>query len=115
IWPAQGAGDDRMLAELRSRDVRWALLEDWSVDSRPELRFAVSHPKVAAYLAGSFEDVTPPRLAQLWHTALLRRRVVGPFASIVAGGWRGGEGSRGKRAAGATAGCPLMRTGCSIR
>jgi len=73
IWPSRGAGDARMLAEMKARNVRWVLFRDFSVDERPELRFPETHPEVWRYLTESFRPVEPARLAP-WRTVLLERR-----------------------------------------
>jgi hypothetical protein len=62
IWPAEGAGDERMLSELIGHDVRWALVDDYVLDGRAELGFEFTHPKSAAYLASAFERIPTPAL-----------------------------------------------------
>ncbi|HEY0780823.1 MAG TPA: hypothetical protein VGE98_00095 [Thermoanaerobaculia bacterium] len=56
IW--SGPSDDRMLRELRQRDVRWALVQDYPMDGRDELRFSRTHPHTWAYLTSEFDRVS---------------------------------------------------------
>jgi len=73
IWPAQGRGDERMLAELKAKHVRWALLTDYRVDGREDLRFSATHPQVWRYLSESFE-IRRRKLQKLWGLTLLEHR-----------------------------------------
>ncbi|HVT59457.1 MAG TPA: hypothetical protein VHR45_13780 [Thermoanaerobaculia bacterium] len=73
IWPAPPSRDDRMVAELERHRVPWALIHaDYRLDGRPELGFAATHPRVAAFLAARFDRLPAPRLPAGWW--LLHRR-----------------------------------------
>ncbi|MDP9122078.1 MAG: hypothetical protein M3O15_12060, partial [Acidobacteriota bacterium] len=74
IWPAAGKLDARMLAELERGDVRWALVQNASVDGRDEFRFRNTHPLVWDYLMEHFEmtDAWKPR--HPFRCMLLHRR-----------------------------------------
>jgi len=71
IWPALPRLDQRMLDELKKRDVRWVILDDYAVDDRPELRFVRTHPRVGDYLEREFAP------AEKW------RRRLGPWGALL--------------------------------
>jgi hypothetical protein len=71
IWPAPPRLDQRMLDEMRARDVRWVILEDYAVDGRDELRFERTHPRVGSYIAAEFER------AEKW------RKKPGPWGCVL--------------------------------
>ncbi len=72
IWPSAGERDERMLRELRQNDVRWALVDTYEMDGRPELRFDLTHPKTAAYLRAEFVPVQGTALSK--KLSLLHRK-----------------------------------------
>jgi hypothetical protein len=57
IWPSEGRLDRRMLGELKARGVKWALLQNASVDGQSEFRFRNTHPEVWGWLMTEFETV----------------------------------------------------------
>src|SRR5882724_7999276 len=70
MWPGIGGLDERMLGELKARDVRWALIATYPMPGSDELRFFNAYPQVWKYLEASFERVkTPdmPRRLRLYH------------------------------------------------
>jgi hypothetical protein len=67
IWPSEGRLDQRMLGELKSKDVQWALLQNASVDGEFDLRFRNTHPEVWDYLMTEFET------AEVWKPGHPRR------------------------------------------
>ncbi|MEA2693676.1 MAG: hypothetical protein QOJ16_3063 [Acidobacteriota bacterium] len=67
IWPSEGRLDQRMLGELKRRDVKWALLQNASVDGYEEFRFRNTHPEVWDYLMTEFET------AEVWKSGHPRR------------------------------------------
>jgi hypothetical protein len=71
IWPASPRLDRRMLDEIRAKDVRWVILDDYAVDGRDELRFEHTHPQVASYIEAEFER------AEKW------RRKPGPWGAVL--------------------------------
>jgi hypothetical protein len=75
IWPASPRLDQRMLDEMKARKVRWAIVTDYAVDGREELRFARTHPRVWSYLEEEFER--PERWRHRpgpWGAVLLEKR-----------------------------------------
>jgi len=71
IWPASPRLDQRMLDEMRARDVRWVIVTDYVVDGREDLRFDRTHPRVGRYLDEEFER------AEKW------RHKPGPWGSVL--------------------------------
>jgi hypothetical protein len=55
IWPAPPRLDQRMLDEMKAKNVRWVILQDYAVDGRDDLDFAHTHPRVGTYLEQEFE------------------------------------------------------------
>ncbi|HEV7516216.1 MAG TPA: hypothetical protein VGR07_07950 [Thermoanaerobaculia bacterium] len=70
IWPAKGGSDERRLAELAARGVRWELAGDY--DQPGWQGFRANHPALAGYLARRFAPVAAPELPP--HFMLLERR-----------------------------------------
>ena len=71
MWPGIGGLDERMLGELKRKNVRWALVATYPMPGSEELRFQNSYPKVWDYLMESFDRVRPQDLPRrLW---LLRK------------------------------------------
>jgi hypothetical protein len=70
MWPGIGGLDERMLAELKAKNVRWALITAFPMPGSEELRFQNSYPKVWEYLMENFDHIrTPdmPRRLRLLH------------------------------------------------
>jgi hypothetical protein len=57
IHPASAEEDRALLAELEAAGVRWAMIRDYALDGRDDLRFARAHATVAAYLLERFSLV----------------------------------------------------------
>jgi hypothetical protein len=70
IWPATQGSDERLIAQLERRGVRWALAGDYGVNAWPE--FQAGHPVLAAWLASRFRPVPAPLLPP--HFVLLLRQ-----------------------------------------
>ncbi|MEA2693187.1 MAG: hypothetical protein QOJ16_2574 [Acidobacteriota bacterium] len=60
MWPGIGGLDERMLAELQAKNVRWALIATYPMPGSEELRFQNSYPKVWDYLMENFDHVRTP-------------------------------------------------------
>jgi len=71
IWPAPPRLDQRMLDEMKAKNVRWAIVTDYAVNGQDELDFAHTHPRVAGYLEQEFEP------AEKWH------KKPGPWGSVL--------------------------------
>jgi hypothetical protein len=78
IWPAEGRLDERMLRELQEKNVKWALLQNASVDGHRDLRFPNTHPEVWDYLMTEFEPVDLWKPEHPRRGMLLRRKGAGP-------------------------------------
>jgi hypothetical protein len=74
IWPSEGALDQRMLRELKTKDVKWALLQNASVDGHRDLRFPNTHPEVWDYLMTELEPVDLWKPGHPRRGMLLRRK-----------------------------------------
>jgi hypothetical protein len=79
LW--SGPLDDRLLHDLKAADVRWALVQDYSMDDRDELRFHRTHPKTWAYLTAEFERLPGHGLRLPGRAFLLHKRGPSPPAS----------------------------------
>jgi hypothetical protein len=69
IWPAKGGSDERRIAELEAREVRWTLAGDYGQPGW--LGFRANHPALAEYL-DRFAPVAAPELPL--HFMLLEKR-----------------------------------------
>jgi hypothetical protein len=57
FYPATPEEDRRLREELESAGVRWAMIRDYALDGRDELRFVRTHPITAGYLREHFRPV----------------------------------------------------------
>lgn len=62
IHPATPEEEADLVWEIESSGVRWAMVRDYPLDGRDELRFANTHPLVARYL---HENFAPVRIEEL--------------------------------------------------
>jgi len=84
IFPATEEGQAQVLADLDAAGVRCALLVDFALDGREELRYRYTHPRVWHFVEREFESVAVPGLPE-GHQFYLRRMserspVLGPIA-----------------------------------
>ncbi|HXO22369.1 MAG TPA: hypothetical protein VOA87_20810 [Thermoanaerobaculia bacterium] len=71
-WPAKGGSDEKMVAQIREKQVRWALIGDYNMDGRGDFGFRVTHPALAEYLNRQFASVQAPDLPQ--HFVLMKSK-----------------------------------------
>lgn len=64
IHNATGEEEDQAIAELRSKDVRWALIRNAFLDGKPERSFSRTHHKIWEYLNRNSEQVRFPWLLE---------------------------------------------------
>jgi hypothetical protein len=72
IRPASVAEEEATLAELKAKDVRWAMLQDYKLDGRDDLRFRNTNPLVFAYFSEYFDRFAVPGVPR--DTVILRRK-----------------------------------------
>lgn len=75
-WPLTTPEQQRMIAEIEARSLRWALVCDFPMDNREEFRFSNSHALVWAHLEQRFEQVSVGGLPS--DCQLRRRREADP-------------------------------------
>ncbi len=71
LWQGSVESQDRIIAELEEKSVRWVFLIETAVDGRLDLRFQNSHPRVWGYFQANFERIPTPALPP--NHVLLRR------------------------------------------
>lgn len=62
IFPATPAEDRDAVEQLRAANVRWALLRNYALDGRKELRFQHTNPAVMSYFINNFGRIESPFL-----------------------------------------------------
>lgn len=74
IHPATPEEEADLVREIESSGVRWAMIRDYALDGRDDLRFANTHPSVARYL---HENFAPVRIEELPPDEFVVRRPAG--------------------------------------
>lgn len=72
IRPASPPEEEAELAALKSKGVRWVLLEDYKLDGRDDLRFQNTNPLVFKYFVENFERLSIAGVPR--DTVVLRRK-----------------------------------------
>ena len=57
VFPASAEADQHLVDELKEANVQWAMIEDYALDGRDDLRFQHTNPLVYAYLRKNFDSV----------------------------------------------------------
>ena len=65
-FPETEANQSRIISDLETNGVDWALIQNFPLDKRDELMFEVTHPDVWAYLHSHFEQIEYKNLSQQW-------------------------------------------------
>jgi hypothetical protein len=81
IFAATPEEDRALLAEIESAGVKWAMLHDYPLDGRDDLRFRNTYPRVFAFLQEHFDPVTLPSLPP--DMTIFHRRPAGADAARV--------------------------------
>jgi hypothetical protein len=71
VFPASRETDESLVEQMESANLKWALVQDYALDNRDELRFARTNPRVFEYLRQNFGRVEFPGLPG--NLVLLRR------------------------------------------
>jgi hypothetical protein len=71
VYPASEADQQMMLRSIEEQRVRLALVHDFPLDGREELRFSRTHPAVWSHLASEFEPLHLPELPAGYHVMRL--------------------------------------------
>ena len=64
VYPETDEGQSRVIAELEAAGVRCALLVDFALDGREELRYRNTHPRVWQFHETEFDPVPVPGLPE---------------------------------------------------
>jgi len=72
LWPASDASQERILADLEAKRVRFLFIVEAAVDNRRDLKFQSTHPRVWSYALERFERIPTPSLPTNYF--LFRRR-----------------------------------------
>lgn len=71
IFPASPEADRHLVSELEASNLQWAMVQDYALDGRDDLRFQKTNPLVCEYLRKNFGVVPLSTLPS--HTVLLHR------------------------------------------
>ena len=82
IWPETKQIQQETIRDLERNKVNWALLQDYAVDGRDNLRLRNSHALLWNYIQEHFVPVYIPDIDKAWQ--MLVRKDHDPEAAVVA-------------------------------